>query len=566
MSRIPPLKRLYCVLSNERGSGDWPTELGGEIFSRLNHLADVYVLSEDLQADRRALAKILNGLRTHLDCWGFCRVNLRPVHPVGRQVEALKSLYRGLVRWADPFFQEALSHQVGSRWMVLPVLRARSAAEQARAQALAGFLRERLIIPSIMLRPSPTALNGSGAGIDTDRERLLIESAQGPLATVAQNDLFDELLSWSQASGGGLEVEACSSLVVDTVQQRVSRCFNLAGHSYDRWTEAFGEDPQEECLACRSVLPAEMRATLQYNCREAEGLRVEFQLGLYAFLRGQPERARAHLERLADAELLPELQGECLLYLGLLHLQRQEVEKAHDLLSRARELRPASGVVHYHLGRCEFAWRDYIAAADLFHEALSLGVSADVEAELRIYLGIAHVQLEEYGEAMQALETAPDHEPTVLFYRAMAYLGREQVSEALAQLRLALKLGPSPEDLPSVYFYIGHCLKEMGDCDEALEPLQQALQNDPRSYEAWNLLGYCRFRLGRHHDAIEAFLKALEINPGSAIDYANIGSNLRDLGEPQQAVEWYEKALRLDPTLGFAASNLKKLNARRNKE
>ncbi len=116
--------------------------------------------------------------------------------------------------------------------------------------------------------------------------------------------------------------------------------------------------------------------------------------------------------------------------------------------------------------------------------------------------------------------------------------------------------------MSSIQFYAGHCLKEMGRWEEAIPRLVSALEADSRNYEAWNLLGFCRFSTGRHHEAIQAFLKALELNPGSALDHANIGSNLRDLGDLQGAVQWYRKALRLDPTLGWAAQNLERLEAR----
>ena len=133
------------------------------------------------------------------------------------------------------------------------------------------------------------------------------------------------------------------------------------------------------------------------------------------------------------------------------------------------------------------------------------------------------------------------------------------VEPALAKFRQALDSGPAPEDLSRVLFYIGNCLKEMGQYGEAITELNKAVRSDPQDYMNYNLLGFCFYQLKEHERAIEAFHQAIEINPGSAIDYASIGSNLRELGRFEDAIAMYQMALSLDPTLTFAAENAAKL-------
>jgi ribosomal protein S12 methylthiotransferase accessory factor len=216
------------------------------------------------------------------------------------------------------------------------------------------------------------------------------------------------------------------------------------------------------------------------------------------------------------------------------------------------------------LGRCEFQWRDYIAASDLFRRALDLGVPPEMEDDIRLYLGICHVQLEEFDEALEALEGIRRITSSVLFFQAASLLGKGRLQEALRGFQEALDRGPDPEDLSSIHFYLGHCLKELEQWEEAVRHLEEALEADPRSYEAWNLLGYCRFRLGCHHEAIQAFLKALEIRPRSAVDLANIGRNLWELGDLEGARRWYQRALALDPTLVFAKEHLARIKRQKN--
>jgi tetratricopeptide (TPR) repeat protein len=529
------------------------------LLPHFNHSADVYLLSEDLEADWTSLTTVLDEASTFLRDWGFCRLNIRPVHPVrAGDGDRLRERYGALLGWGRGFHREALEHQVVSRWMVMPVLRIRSPEAWQDALGLARFLRERMMIPSFSFPPSPRASRWARS-LDTNRERILCEGAGGALEALHGHDLFDDLLQWALSSSGGFSLEPCPSLVVDVVAGQARRCPHGPSMPLGEPVTLPGEGPAEGCLTCWDALPGRIRRALIWNGREEEGARVSHQLGLFALSRGELARARGHLLGASRRAKAPELQGESLLYLGILHLEEGDVERAHAALLEARELLPRAGSVRYHLGRCQFLWRDYIAASELFREARELGAPRELEGELAVYLGISHVQLGEFSEALAALEGWEGAGPTARFYRGMALSGLGRLEEALGELRLALAQGPDPEDLAPVHFYIGHCLKELERWEEALSPLRESIQADPGGYDAWNLLGYCLFRLQDHRGAIGAFLKALEINPRSAVDYANVGSNLRDLGDRQEAVKWYRRALKLDPTLGWVVESLRRI-------
>ncbi len=557
------LKRLYVLLSDPTGDGAHLDAVTPRIFRHLNQLSDLYLISEDLLGDWASVAPFLEEIRSFLEKWRFCRLNLRPVHPVREnEKHQIQDLYRVLNQWGAPFYKEALDHQVVSRWMVLPVLRARSAGEAREAAALASFLRERMMIPSLSLSHGATP-KGSTDRLDSERERILLEEPGGVLESLIFHDLFDDLQGWAVSSAGGFSVEACQGMVVDTVRESLRRCPRQEEMPYAELDSLLREASTGTCLTCWNDLPGRMRESLRWNHREEEGDRVQHQLGVFALSRGDLETAEGHLQAVATGSPAPGLKAESLLYLGMLHLQAGRVEAAHGSLSQALALIPDSSSVIYHLGRCAFSWRDYIEAADLFRKALDLGLPPEADRDARLQLGISHVQLEEFPEALAVMGAAGQQASApVHFYRGVALAGLGRQEEALACFEKAIASGPEGEDVSSIQFYAGHCLKEMGRWEEAIPRLVSALEADSRNYEAWNLLGFCRFSTGRHHEAIQAFLKALELNPGSALDHANIGSNLRDLGDLQGAVQWYRKALRLDPTLGWAAQNLERLEAR----
>ncbi len=147
----------------------------------------------------------------------------------------------------------------------------------------------------------------------------------------------------------------------------------------------------------------------------------------------------------------------------------------------------------------------------------------------------------------------------VQFYLGYSLLRQNNPAEALHYFRKARDLDPKEEDIPSIYSYLGVCLKDLGRYREAIAILHEAEEYDRDRTDIYNLMGFCHYSLKEHEKAVECFKKVIQIDPGSAIDYANIGSNYRDLGEREKAIRYYRLALELDPEIEFARDNLRKL-------
>ncbi len=148
----------------------------------------------------------------------------------------------------------------------------------------------------------------------------------------------------------------------------------------------------------------------------------------------------------------------------------------------------------------------------------------------------------------------------IKFYLGSCHLSLGDPETALGCYHRALDLNPVEQDIPSIYSYMGQCLKDMEQYDQAIEVLQAGMRFDNERTDIFNLLGFCHFKLKEHEKAIEYFKKVLRLNPSSAIDYANIASNYRDMGETEKAIRYYDMALAIDPSIEFAQENLKKLS------
>lgn len=150
----------------------------------------------------------------------------------------------------------------------------------------------------------------------------------------------------------------------------------------------------------------------------------------------------------------------------------------------------------------------------------------------------------------------------IKFFLGSLYLSMNEPSRALGYFRKALELDPKEEDIPSIYSYIGVCLKDMEQYREAITNLKKAERYDNERTDIYNLMGFCYFKLREHEKAIQSFLKVLQLEPGSAIDYANIASNYRDMGERENAIRYYRFALELDSSIDFARENLMRLEGK----
>jgi ribosomal protein S12 methylthiotransferase accessory factor len=145
------------------------------------------------------------------------------------------------------------------------------------------------------------------------------------------------------------------------------------------------------------------------------------------------------------------------------------------------------------------------------------------------------------------------------FFLGSCYLSMNDPKKAFRYFNKALDLDPTKQDIPSIYSYMGICLKDMGEYRKALSVLKEGERYDKERTDIYNLMGFCYFKLKDHKKSIDCFNKVLKLDPSSAIDYANIASNYRDMEEKDKAILFYEIALAMDPEIDFAKDSLEKL-------
>ena len=140
-----------------------------------------------------------------------------------------------------------------------------------------------------------------------------------------------------------------------------------------------------------------------------------------------------------------------------------------------------------------------------------------------------------------------------LLAAAVEAYGEGDFTAASTYARAALQADPSSAPACNL---IGLAEFDRGAHDEATTHLRRAVVLDPSKAEYPNNLGFVLHALGELDEARQALEKALEINPMMANAANNLGSVLEKAGQDVAAITLYRRALQIDPAFVEARDNL----------
>ncbi len=260
----------------------------------------------------------------------------------------------------------------------------------------------------------------------------------------------------------------------------------------------------------------------------ASGLPKPQSMDDVAFLYGSQQRSLVELPDLADGDIKVELE-RCVQALGKIGFDVFMLDVTHPELQIPAMYTIVPGTA--------FRERSCLHDAGLFAARLALELIDDSARRAAIL------------EKMELLLPESYYLP---FYRGRELYNAGNFIEAYAYLDRAASADALPEDLPFIYSYMGLCLRDMEQYDEAITILQKGLEYDEERPDIYNTLGVCCFKKGEYAQAITHFKRAVELDPASAMDYANIGVNYLRLGKKSEAREFLTLAITLDESLDFA--------------
>ncbi len=205
-------------------------------------------------------------------------------------------------------------------------------------------------------------------------------------------------------------------------------------------------------------------------------------------------------------------------------------------------------------------WRDSIT---LFRHTLGVTPpSLIIEHNLGLVLG----QKGNYDEAGAHFEKALQIKPD--FFDALLNIGitrskQNRMGEAIDYYERALRAQPGSA---KAHMELGLALARENRNDAASEQLQLAAHVAPDDADMRTNLGLVLVRLGKFPEGIDQLHQALRLDPDNAEAHNNLGLALLVSGKTRESIPEFEKALQLKPALHVAGDNLRRAQAKLQRE
>ncbi len=577
-SALPVINTLYCLSDSINGvvkSMDHtkPFQQAFQaLLPLLNFSSTCYQISPENPGDKSLIHHILQKICFFLKKNAFLQLTLRPVHPFSlKDSQTWLKTYQQFLSICHPFQEEAYREQIISRLRIFPVIFFSNMNEIEAALPFLNFLKKNFFLPSILFphcyADDIASLNSLEIGKGWERIYLTDTTSFVPqkiLDTLRAHQIFDSLLEDQKSELLSKDSFCYGSLILD-LQGEIKTCKKQeSGSDFSCLINSHISGPHDrfDCNDCLLQMMDQSENCFRMNQEGQTWIEICDKIA-GSFLKDRQYNDALKAWAGSTQGLEPHrVPVRIRVKMALCYYEKADLEKAMEELKEAQKYAPDSAEIRYYIGLCEFGWKDYIEAADRFLEAVNLGLENPMRQEAEYFRGLSHYHLEEFDEALPALEKARQEgrqDSALFFYQGLCFLGKEEYPEALSNLKEALSRGPAAGDLFSVFFYLAYTYKETENFLQALSFCDQAMAEEPDNKEILNLKGFCFFKCGQYDDAIQCFEKVIEIDPKSAIDYANIGSNLREKGEYEKAVAMYRKALALDSSIDFARENIERL-------
>lgn len=169
-------------------------------------------------------------------------------------------------------------------------------------------------------------------------------------------------------------------------------------------------------------------------------------------------------------------------------------------------------------------------------------------AELHLLLGGLYLELEDFPQAVDALQKARELDPDnaeVLISLGSAYMRRGSYFAAVDALERGTNLQP---DNPNGHFQLGNAYLLRGDTNKARDQFKEAIQLEPTFWPAVNNIGLIEYEEGNLEAAIALWEKTIELNDTLAEPKLALATALYIQGNKPAAEALGAEAVQLDPS------------------
>ncbi len=234
--------------------------------------------------------------------------------------------------------------------------------------------------------------------------------------------------------------------------------------------------------------------------------------------------------------------ADALALMGLAFAQRNENQRADELLVRALALNPGNLTAQLNhakvLTRLE-RWPDVAAAATAV-----LSQRPD-HAEARRLRGQAFAELKRSGDALADLDTVATDNIATLMMRAKLRFAAERAGDAVADYDRIIAAVPAHWEALNNR---GIALEALQRYDDALNSYERALALNPTNTSVLHNRAASLLTLQRPNEALPLFEHLVTAEPTNADNWTGHGAALASLLNLDEAIASFDKALSLDPS------------------
>ena len=261
-------------------------------------------------------------------------------------------------------------------------------------------------------------------------------------------------------------------------------------------------------------------------------------------------------------------------------IEKEQFQRAVDLLRKSVVLAPQDGAIHHHLGYALWGLRQFGPAAGEFETALRLDSSnfyaryyrariayaqGELDRAIRLYeevaaseapvfdtlrrLSQAYLRKGETTQALRITREAVRHAPwdgSLRFQLAKIYQAQNLPREAQQEFDAAERLKRADQDSVKKLLTLSEAIRKQ-DIHEVPRLRGELLELSSQDPEILTPLGLLLGRGGLYGESVEPFQRAVAANPASFEAHYNLGLTLSRLDRGMQAVPSLKRAVELRP-------------------
>ena len=253
--------------------------------------------------------------------------------------------------------------------------------------------------------------------------------------------------------------------------------------------------------------------------------------------------------------------AEMYAHLGEVQINLQRYEDAVKTLQQAIGHNPQLWRAYHLLGNALSLQKLWQKAIGAYEKAILF--NSDSDSKTYYYLGLAHLELEQYSEAIKSLNKSIELDNSFswsYYHLGSALCVQKQWRSAAAALTKSIKL---KSDFDWAYHKLGNAKVELQDWDGAVNAYKKALEITPDLAKTEDKLNdalrqrskldleqvteYYQTSLERDPEQESAYFKSLEVSPDDPETYAKLAKFYQSQGDSEQAIAFYKIALQIKP-------------------